>query len=136
MFNGALGAVPDMPPIFELVTDLETSHRLREGNPALTNNFRFTDFVQGGALFKYGITDSIGNFGIRLDPFPLRYLITNDNKLRRVLPYTNVAASGGYGGSGIKGNVNQDYIDAPAQVDFIWNRMAMRSLVRDTMEIN
>ena len=136
MLNGAIGSVPDMPPIFELVTDLETSHRLREGNPDLTNAYRFTDFVKGGNLFKYGITDAIGNFGIRIDPFPLRFTITNANKLRRILPYTNVPASGGYGGSGIKAPVNNDYIDAPVQVDFIWNRMAMVSKVRDTMDIN
>jgi hypothetical protein len=32
--------------------------------------------------------------------------------------------------------VNQAYIDAPIQVSFIWNRQAMKSLVRDTAKIN
>lgn len=135
ILEGSLGSNPDMPPILEYVTDIETAWFLREGNSALQNQFRFTDFVKGGALYKYGITDAIGNFGIRVDPFPMRFL-EDGGTLYRVFPYTNVTATGGYGGSGIKGDVNSYYLDAGYQIDFIWNRYAMKSLIRKPMQIN
>lgn len=132
MLNGYLGANPNMPPMFELVTDIETAWNLRENNPNLASMVQFRDFVSGGAMFKFGITDSIGNFGIRNDLFPLRYQLLGDGQtLQRVFPYRNVPAT-----NGIKSVVNQAYIDARYQIDFIWNRMAMRSLVRDTAEVN
>jgi len=135
ILEGYGGTNPLPAQMFELVTDFETAWNLREGNTNLTNSFQFTDFAQGGKLYKYGITDAVGNFGIRIDPSPIRFL--NDNGvLHRVFPYENQAAAGGYGGAGIQGVVNQDYIDAPIQVDIIWHRMAMKSMVRDTMQIN
>lgn len=138
LMAGALNADPAMPPMFEYVTDIETGQRLREGNEELQDKWRFTDFVRGGNLYKYGITDSIGNFGFRYDPFPMRFLI-NGSTLVRVMPYTNVASStssGIIGSGGIRGNVNQKYIDAPVQLDFIWNRYAMKTLTREMRPIN
>ena len=135
ILEGYGGANPLPNQMFELVTDMETAWNLREGNSSLTNSFQFTDFAQGGQLYKYGITDAIGNFGIRVDPAPMRFIETAGT-LHRVFPYENGAAAGGYGGSGIKGNVNQDYIDAPYQIDFIHHRMAMKSLTRSTEQIN
>lgn len=138
MMEGALGADPSGPPVFEYVTDIETAWNLREGKSSLTNLFRFTDFARGGALYKYGITDAIGNFGIRADRFPLRFQICDDPAphLVRVFPYRNVGASGSYGGDGIRGIVNDDYLQAEVQIDFIWNRMAMQSQTRDNSTIN
>lgn len=135
LMEGALGADPTGVPIFELVTDIETAWNLREGKSSLTDLYRFTDFVKGGALYKYGVTDAIGNFGIRADRFPIRFA-NNGGVLHRVFPYTNIAASGGEGGDGIRGRLNQDYLDAAYQIDFIWNRMAMQSQTRDASSIN
>lgn len=135
ILEGYGGTNPLPAQMFEFVTDFETAWNLREGNPNLTNSFQFTDFAQGGKLYKYGITDAVGNFGIRIDPTPLRFL-EDAGVLYRVFPYQNQAAAGGYGGAGIQGVVNDDYIDAPIQVDHIWHRMSMKSLVRDTMQIN
>ena len=135
ILEGYGGSNPLPNQMFEYVTDLETAWNLREGNAALVASYRFTDFAQGGKLYKYGITDAIGNFGIRIDPTPLRFL-ESEGVLYRVFPYENQAAAGGYGNAGIQGVVNDDYVNAPYQIDFIWHRMAMRSLVRDTMQIN
>ncbi len=135
IFEGYTGAAGLPNSMFELVTDFETAWNLREGNSSLTNSFQFTDFAQGGQLYKYGITDAIGNFGIRIDAAPMRFLETG-GVLHRVFPYKNQAASGGYGGAGIQGVVNQDYIDAPYQIDFIHHRMAMKSMTRSTEVIN
>jgi hypothetical protein len=132
MLNGYLGSVPDMPPMFEFVTDIETAWRLREGNAELQAMYRFDNFVKGGALYKYGITDAVGNFGIRIDMFPIRYQLLNDGvTLQRVYPYVNEAAT-----QGIKGVVNDQWVNAHYQIDFIWNRMAMKSLVRSNTQIN
>jgi hypothetical protein len=110
---------------FKLITDMITARDLREGNPALTNMFRFTDFQKGGELFKYGITSAVGNFGISLDYFPMRFYPTNDGfgGLQRVFAYTNVAAT-----IGLKPRVSTAYINAPIQLSYIWHPEAMRVL--------
>ena len=78
----------------------------------------------------------MGNYGLRDDSYSLRFNIVSEDGagggvLQIVYPYTNVAAT-----EGIKEAVNADYDLAPIQLDFIWHRMAMTSLVRDTTQIN
>jgi hypothetical protein len=51
--------------------------------------------------------------------------------LQLVHPYTNVPAT-----EGIKEVVNDDFDMAPVQLNFIWHRRAMTSLVRDTTQIH
>lgn len=132
MLNGALGANPDMGAMFEYVTDINTSLNLREKNPTLTSMWQFSDFAQGGKLFKYGMTSAVGNFGIRVDLFPMRFQLLADGvTLQRVYPYTNVAAT-----LGIKGQANAAWLNAAYQIDFIWNRRAMKTLARDSESLN
>jgi hypothetical protein len=57
--------------------------------------------------------------------------IPGNTLLQVVFPYTNVSAT-----EGIKEDVNADYDKARVQLDFIWHRKAMTSLVRDTTAIN
>jgi hypothetical protein len=61
---------------------------LREGNPGHCQQVPVcADFVKGGALYKYGITDAVGNFAIRIDPFPIRYQVDSRTALlNRVFP--------------------------------------------------
>lgn len=132
MLDGALGEGPDKMPMFEYVTDQETAWRLREGNAELQAMYRFTDFTKGGDLYKYGVTDAIGNFMIRVDRFPTRYQLLADGvTLQKLFPYTNVTAF-----VGIKGQKNQQWMDAYYQWDFIWNRNAMKSLLRQSGKVN
>jgi hypothetical protein len=86
----------------------------------------------------------LGNFAVRVDLFPIRFQ-RNGNILERVYPYVNGAASnvnanadglGGAGQSGIKGNINPEYLTARYQINFIWHRKAMTSMVRDTTQIH
>lgn len=129
---GYLGINPEgSPGMYELVTDDETAWRLREGNPDLAPYVRLDNFIKGGALFKFGISDVVGNFMVRFEALPLRFQIVNDTTLRRVMPYTKEAAT-----SGINMAVNQDYINARVQVSFIYHRMGFRSLVRESSQIN
>ena len=124
-------------PMLELVTAMDEIWNLVEGNPELADHWRFADFGTAAAdFYKYGWTGKVGNYGLRDDSYSLRFNIVSEDGLgggvlQIVYPYTNIAAT-----EGIKEAVNSDYDRAPVQLDFIWHRMAMTSLVRDTTQIN
>ena len=124
-------------PMLELVTAMDEIWNIVEGNPELADHWRFADFGTAAAdFYKYGWTGKVGNYGLRDDSYSLRFNIVSEDGmgggvLQIVFPYNNVSAT-----EGIKENVNTDYDKAPVQLDFIWHRMAMTSLVRDTTQIN
>lgn len=133
ILKGALGENLRMnvPPMLELVTDMEVLWNLVEGNSALADRWRFTEFANAGEYFKYGWTGQVGNYAVRADTMPLRFNIVNSTTLELVPPYKNVAAT-----AGIKGVDNDDYYAAPVQADFIWHQKAMTVLVRDVEPIH
>jgi hypothetical protein len=106
--------------MFKLVTDPIAANELCEQNPTLTSMYKFTDFTQGGQLFKYGMSRAIGNFGIAFDDFPARFYHIGNGVLRRVWPYTNVPTT-----IGIMPQVASEYILAPYQYSPIWHPEAM-----------
>lgn len=124
-------------PMLELVTFMDTVWNLTEGNPELADHWRFQQFADAAKYYRYGWTGSCGNFGLRSDAYGLRFDIASHNAvtgvtvLNIVYPYTNIAAT-----EGIKEDVNADFDAARVQVDYIWNRRAMTSLVRDSKAIN
>lgn len=126
-------------PMLEFVSQMDEIWNFVEGNPELTDHWRFRDFGDDASKFhKYGWTGKIGNFGLRDDSFSLRFnvvgadpAIPGNTLLNIVFPYTNISAT-----EGIKEDVNVDYDSAGVQVDFIWHRRAMTSMVRDTTAIN
>ena len=136
LLDGYNGIAPGVP-LFELVTDMETAFQLREGNSDVSEKYRFTDFAKGGELYKYGVTDAVGNFGIRFDLTPPRFQI-NGTDLVRVFPYNNTDSSqvSPGGPTGIKGVVNDVYLKAPVQISYIWHREVMVNLVQDMSQIN
>lgn len=125
----------NMQPMLELVTTMDTVWNLVEGDPNLTDHWRFKLFEEAQKYYKYGWTGSVGNFGLRADAFQLRFDIVSSSAsqvvLQVVYPYTNVAAT-----EGIKEDVNPDFDTARVEVDYIWHRKAMTSLVRDAKAIN
>ena len=127
----------NMQPMLELVTHMESVWQLVEGNPELTDHWRFQLFAEAAKYYKYGWTGSVGNFGLRSDAYCLRFNPVSYNPatgvmvLNVVYPYTNIAAT-----EGIKEDVNADYDNSYVQADFIWHRKAMTSLVRDAKAIN
>lgn len=132
ILRGAVGKMPKgMPPMLELVTDMETLWELVEGNSELSDKWRFNDFDVASKFYQYGWMGQIGNYAVRADLFPMRFQSAGGNVIQRVFPYENVAAT-----SGVRGDVNDDYVNAPYQATIIWHRRAMRSLVRDTTQIN
>lgn len=124
-------------PMLELVTGMDTVWNLVEGDPVLSDHWRFTLFADAQKYYKYGWTGSVGNFGLRSDAFSLRFNVVSNNTatgvvvLQVVFPYNNIAAT-----EGIKEDVNADYDNTRVQLDFIHHRMAMTSLVREPRAIN
>lgn len=125
-------------PMLEFVTDMDEVWNMVEGNPELSDHWRFNDFdaADAKAFYKFGWSGTIGNYGLRADWTALRFNIFSRNAdgsvtLQIVHPYTNVAAT-----EGIKEQVNPDFDNARVQLNFIWHRKAMTSLVRDTTAIN
>lgn len=132
ILSGATGkVVKDSPPEIEVLASMETIWDLIEGNSNLAANWRFSDFAVGAReYYQYGWAGRVGNFMLKADLHPLRFQIQG-NTLTRVFPYNNVAAT-----SGIKGQVNEAYINAPVEAMFIWHRRGMRSLVKQNTSIN
>jgi len=126
-----------MQPMLELVSNMDAVWNLVEGDPALTDHWRFQLFEEAQKYYKYGWTGSVGNYGLRSDAFGLRFDIRADLSsptslvLQVIFPYTNIAAT-----EGIKEDVNQDYDNARVDTHYIWHRKAMTSLVRDAKAIN
>jgi len=139
LLEGALGEDINRgsQPMLETVLDMTTVWDMVEGNPELSDHWRFQSFDDAGKFYKYGWMGKIGNFGMRADSMPLRFCDKNTQnsdgtwQLGVIFPYNNVAAT-----EGIKEQVNDQFTNAPIQMNFIWHRMAMMSLVRDTTAIN
>lgn len=133
ILQGYLGvqSLPVRGTFFELITDIQTGNRLREGNPALQDFVTALSVAEFADLYKYGITSSIGNFMMHYDATPLRYQQVDATHYNMVLPYENQPAAAGIGA-----DANWPYINASWQWDFIWHRSVMRSLVRRTAPIN
>lgn len=117
--------------MFKLITDPITSQQLIQANPDLRGAFKFSDFQRGGELFKYGMSSAIGNFGISWDGYPARFYHIGNGVLRRVFPYTNVAAT-----IGIKPEPAEEYQLAPIQYSAIWHPSAMKRLVPDLAPVH
>ncbi len=123
-------------PMLELNTDPETLWDLVEGNPELSDKWRFAEFENAEKFYQYGWDGHIGNYAVKTDTSVLRFRVLRTNAngsvvLQVVFPYTNVSAT-----EGLKEEVNEDWENACIQVSFIHHRMSMTSLVQDTTQIN
>ena len=148
MQKGYFGKQPfkDMPPLIELVTDLETCWELDKlatsgGTPSVSGNWRFTQWDAANAYWKYSFSGQIGNYAVRVDPFALRFnyvglTIAGLYRYQVVLPYRNVPSSGAGTAAGLKDQENPDYQKAQYQFSYIWHRKALQCLVSDATPIN
>jgi len=134
ILQGACGKTPkDQPPELEVMTDMETIWDLIQGDSNTADKWQFQNFSSGSVEYnKYGWAGRVGNFNLKADLHPIRFqLLANGTTLNQVFPYANEAAS-----VGIRGAVNQAYIDAPYQVTFIWHRRGMKQLVLDAAQVH
>ena len=107
--------------VFKLITDTITSNQLIEQNPTMSNFFR-TDSVNAVSnLWKYGISATVGNFGISWDMLPARFYHQGNGVLQRVWPFLCSAAD-----IGVKRTWNTQYELAPYQYSSIWHPEAMK----------
>jgi hypothetical protein len=129
--NGYFGGKFVPNGMFKLITDPITSNDLIEANPNMSSFFRSGDVRQIAELYKYGVSATIGNFGISWDMNPARFYHTGDGVLTRVWPYTNVAAD-----IGIKREWNTQYELAPIQYSVIWHPEAMKRATPNLESVN
>lgn len=130
---GAMGQRPQgTPMLLELVTDMDTVYSLTQGNTAVNDKWRFEDFGSAGEKFyKLGWAGKVGNFALRVDLFPPRFMNRTGNILQRVFPFRTVSTT-----NGIRSIPNPDYENAAYQISYIHHRKAFKNLVRDTAQIN
>lgn len=133
LLSGALGKnVKGMDPQIEVLASANTIYDLVQGDSNLSEKWRFDRFSSGAKeYYKYGWFAQVGPFMLKADLHPIRFQIGANGVLQRVFPYVNTAAT-----QGIKGVVNDAFINAPVEALFIWHRRAMRSLVRDNTSVN
>jgi hypothetical protein len=162
MQAGYFGKQPfkDMPPMIELVTDLETcweldhlgggqtpyvagNETLGQGGPNVIGNWRFEQWDAASKYWKYGFSGSIGNYAVRVDPFQLRFNLVGASpvtpgytRFQVVLPYVNVPSSGAGGSAGLKDIPNQAFQNAQYCWSYIWHRKGLQVLVSDATPVN
>lgn len=117
----------------ELVTDDETAWDLDRSASDLrmSDAWRFTMWDAAHDYYKYGMGGQLGNYMIRIDPFPLRFNKVSTNRFQVVLPYTNVAAY-----QGIGSEENEAFQNAQYQFSIIHHRMALKLRVQKMASIN
>jgi hypothetical protein len=126
------------PNMIELRTDLDTVWDLDKQvtNAALQSQWRFQQWDQANAFWKFGLSGQLGNYAIDTDFDIIRFNYTGTNlaglhRYQVVLPYRNVAAD-----NGLEMEPNPDYDNAQFQFSQIWHRRAATLLVADASPIN
>jgi len=138
----------------ELVTDIETCWSLEKlagqesvsGVPSVSANWRFQQWGESNAYWKYGFSGQIGNFLIRTDFRNLRFQFVQDlgggaaphrYRYQVIQAYTNVPTNGGVGfAPGLKSEYNTSYDEACFTVSYIWHKMGIEALVADATPFN
>lgn len=135
IFLGALGASPlGKAQMLGLVTDMDTLYSLEQGNAAVAQFWRFTDFGEAGKQFyELGYSGKVGNYAVKVDMFPARFMQKEGSPLvlKRVWPYITVAAT-----LGVKSIPNPDYDRAPYQFSLIHNPKSMQQLSYTAESVN
>jgi len=119
--------------MIELVTDDDTAWDLDKVAQDLkvSQAWRFNMWDAAHDYYKYGIGGQLGNYMIRIDPFPIRFNKVSTNRFQIVLPYINEAATTGIGRAN-----NPDWFTAQYQWSFIHHRMAMKVMVQRMEQVN
>src|SRR4029453_12260178 len=123
-FLGAIKASEKGYDHLELHTDVDTYRNLCKDDPYLKSSYRFGEFpCDQENYYKYGLSGWVGDYYVRTDQFPWRFVKVSAGRYQRVMPYKNVATT-----EGIRSVYNEDYGKAIYQPSLINNRRAMRVL--------
>lgn len=119
--------------LIELVTDDDTAWDLDKVATDLkvSQSWRFNQWDAAHDYYKYGMGGQLGNYMVRIDPFPLRFNRVSANRFQIVLPYRNSDATVGLGDAN-----NEDWFNAQYQMSFIHHRMAYQIQVQQMQQVN
>lgn len=119
--------------LLEFVTDDDTAWDLDKlaSDLKVSQSWRFNQWDAAHDYYKYGMGGQLGNYMIRIDPFPLRFNKVSTNRFQVVLPYLNVSTTTGIGRIN-----NPDWFTAQYQFSYIHHRMAMKVMVQRMEQVN
>lgn len=155
MRRGYAGKNPfkETAPFIELVTDIETCWELEKLGAAsvvtgttafLATNWRFTEWSESNAFWRYGFSGQLGNFLVRTDWANLRFQYvldlgsgeTNRYRYQLILPFSNSATGGAGSDPGLGSDANEDFDNACFAISFITHKQGIKALVSDATPIN
>lgn len=121
--------------LIELVTDDDTAWDLDKiaTDLKVSQAWRFNQWDAAHDYYKYGMGGQLGNYMVRIDPFPLRFNKVSTNRFQIVLPYINSAAEAT---TGIGRANNPDWFTAQYQFSYIHHRMAAKVMVQRMEQVN
>lgn len=119
--------------MIELVTDDDTAWDLDKiaSDLKVSQAWRFEQWDAAHDYYKYGVGGQLGNYMVRIDPFPVRFNQVSAGRYQIVLPYINSAATTGIGRAN-----NPDWFNAQYQWSFIHHRMAFKVMVQRMEQVN
>lgn len=119
--------------MIELVTDDDTAWDLDKiaADLKVSQAWRYNEWAAAHDYYKYGMGGQLGNYMIRLDPFPLRFNQVSAGRYQVVLPYLNQSQTVGIGSDN-----NPDWPLAQYQFSIIHHRMALQVLVQQMAQVN
>lgn len=130
----------DMPPLIELITQMETVWDLDKqasANPTafsgIQGQYRFMDWTQANQYWKYAFRGQLGNYVIRADPDGFKFNKVSSTKLQLVLPYRNNDETVTVG---IGSTYNDDYSKCIYGISVIWHRESMVAETLDPAPVN
>lgn len=121
----------NLPGKFSLMTDIQTQQELTNANPALSHMYNAADFQKGGKFFQYGVMNGCGDWLMKVDPMPMRFLHTGNGILMRVRPFQNVSAT-----TGKKPQFDPLYENATIQLSHVYARQARTIYTGDITSVN
>jgi len=116
---------------FQLITDIQSAFELANGNPALAQMYDAADFEKGGKFYQYGAMMGVGNFLIKIDPYPARFQHIGNGVLSRIWPFQNIPAT-----VGLKPAFDPNYELAQYQISSIPHRLAREVYVGEIPSIH
>lgn len=116
---------------FQLITDIQSAFELANGNPALAAMYDAADFEKGGKFYQYGAMMGVGNFLMKIDPYPARFQHIGNGVLQRIWPFQNIPAT-----VGLKPVFDPNYELAQYQISSLPHRLAREVYVGEIPSIH
>lgn len=130
-YNGYFNSDFTPTGMFQIITDIQTAYEMANGNPALSQMYNAADFEKGGKFYKYGAMMGVGNFLIKIQPYPARFYHAGNGILQRAWPFQNQAAT-----VGLKPVLDPQYEAAPYQLSCIPHKLAREIYLGEISQVH